>query len=114
MNLKYSGHSHFRYIVAIAWGLSVINISSCIHAAANTHIYTVSNRADLMNVLGNQNNQTAKIIYISGTIDMNIGSNGKTLTAADYANGTGYNFATYLNTYNPTKYGKKCLQELKN
>nr|AIA93982.1 CAZy families PL1 protein [uncultured Leuconostoc sp.] len=38
---------------------------------------------------------------------MNIGSNGKTLTAADYANGAGYNFATYLNTYNPTKYGKK-------
>ncbi|MGX4594359.1 pectate lyase family protein [Leuconostoc sp. JNUCC 76] len=137
MKLKYSGHSHFRYIVAIAWGVSVINISSCIHAAAispslqktarevanssqgfasgtsggtkadNTHIYTVSNRTDLMNALGNQNNQTAKIIYISGTIDMNIGSNGKTLTAADYANGTGYNFATYLNTYNPTKYGKK-------
>lgn len=53
-----------------------------------TKVLAVSNRSDLMNALGNQNNQTAKTIYISGTIDMNIGSNGKILTAADYANGT--------------------------
>ncbi|GMA70864.1 pectate lyase [Leuconostoc litchii] len=137
MKFKDVEYSRFRYTVAIILGLNVINISRTIHAATispslqktarevanssqgfasgtsggtkadNTHIYTVSNRADLMNALGDQNNQTAKIIYISGTIDMNIGINGKTLTATDYANGTGYNFTTYLNTYNPAKYGKK-------
>jgi pectate lyase len=137
MRVKNLGYSRFRYIVAIVLGLTVTNISSTIHAAAmspslqkaarevanssqgfasgtsggtkadNAHIYIVSNRAALLNALGDQNNQTAKIIYISGTIDMNIGSDGRVLTAADYANGTGYNFTTYLNTYNPTKYGKK-------
>lgn len=137
MKVRNLGYGWFWYMFAIVLGLTVTNISSTIHAAAispslqktarevanssqgfasgtsggtkadNAHVYIVSNRADLMNALVNENNQTAKIIYISGTIDMNIGSNGKVLTAADYANGTGYNFTTYLNTYNPTKYGKK-------
>ncbi|WP_220740503.1 pectate lyase family protein [Leuconostoc miyukkimchii] len=135
--IKQTRYAWCKYIFAILLGLIVTTISSTIHAATtsaslqkvarevanasqgfasgtsggskadNAHIYTVSNRVALLNALGNDSNQTAKIIYISGTIDMNMNSNGKVLTANDYANGTGYNFTTYLNTYDPSKYGKK-------
>lgn len=52
-------------------------------------------------------NATPNIIYVSGKIDMNVNAQGQTLTAADYAKGTGYNFNSYLAAYAPSTWGKK-------
>lgn len=75
--------------------------------ADSAHTYQVSNRTQLLSALGNETNQTNKIIYVTGTIDMNTDGTGKTLTANNYANGTGYNLTTYLKAYDPSTYGKK-------
>jgi pectate lyase len=75
--------------------------------ADSQHTYYVSNRIQLLNSLGKENNQVPKIIYLSGNIDMNTNSDGKSLSATDYSAGTGYNFNEYLSDYNPKTYGKK-------
>ncbi|MCT8389951.1 pectate lyase [Leuconostoc holzapfelii] len=77
--------------------------------ATAAHTYTVADRASLLKALGGENNATPKIIYVSGKIDMNVNDQGQTLTAADYAQGTGYNFERYLAAYAPSTWGKKKL-----
>ncbi len=77
--------------------------------ATAAHTYTVTDRASLLKALGGENNATPKIIYVSGKIDMNVNDQGQTLTAADYAQGTGYNFERYLAAYTPSTWGKKKL-----
>lgn len=75
--------------------------------ATAAHTYTVTDRASLLKALGGEHNATPKIIYVSGKIDMNVNAQGQTLTAADYAKGTGYNFNSYLAAYAPSTWGKK-------
>ena len=77
--------------------------------ATAAHTYTVTDRASLLKALGGENNAAPKIIYVSGKIDMNVNDQGQTLTAADYAQGTGYNFERYLAAYAPSTWGKKKL-----
>lgn len=77
--------------------------------ATADHTYTVTDRASLLKALGNNKNATPKIIYVSGKIDMNVNAQGQTLTAADYASGTGYNFDRYLAAYAPSTWGKKAV-----
>lgn len=57
--------------------------------ATQANVYTVSNRQQLIDALGGNNktngtNNTPKIIYIKGTIDMNLGADGKEMTKAQY------------------------------
>ncbi|CAM3236234.1 polysaccharide lyase family 1 protein [Leuconostoc rapi] len=124
-------------IVALTIGIATLGLTPCINAATTpatlqkisreaaddsqgfaagttggskadaAHTYQVTNRTELLNALGNETNQTNKIIYVSGTINMNADNNGKALTANNYANGTGYNLTTYLKAYDPSTYGKK-------
>lgn len=60
-------------------------------AADNAHVYTVTNRDQLIAALGGNNatnggNNTSKIIRIEGTIDMNADSNGNQMTKAQFGN----------------------------
>lgn len=75
--------------------------------AAADHVYTVTDRQSLLKALGGEKNTTPKIIYVSGKIDMTVNAQGQTLTAADYAKGTGYDFNSYLAAYDPSTWGKK-------
>lgn len=75
-------------------------------ATANQRIQ-VTNRQELLAALGKSQNTTPKVIYVSGTIDMNTDATGHKITAAEYAQGTGYQLATYLKTYDPKVLGKK-------
>lgn len=55
------------------------------------HVYTVTNRAELLAALGGNNatnasNATPKIIQIKGNIDLNTDANGKELSKGDFAN----------------------------
>lgn len=52
--------------------------------ASSSNVYTVSNRNQLVSALGKETNTTPKIIYIKGTIDMNVDDNLKPLGLNDY------------------------------
>ncbi len=59
--------------------------------ADSSHVYTVTNREQLVQALGGNNatngsNSTPKIIVIKGNIDLNTDGNGKELTKRDFAN----------------------------
>ncbi|NPC92277.1 pectate lyase [Bacillus sp. WMMC1349] len=80
-------------------------------AASSHHVYTVENRKQLVDALGGHNNQngnnsTPKIIYIKGTIDLNVDDHNKSLSYDDYKD-PAYNFDQYIKTYDPKKWGKK-------
>lgn len=92
--------------------------------AASDHIFTVTNRKQLLQALGSNGTSTGngetsstgspskpkgdttpKIIFIKGVINGNEDANGKILTCADYAT-NGYSFDTYLKTYDPAVWGR--------
>ncbi|MFF5156226.1 polysaccharide lyase family 1 protein [Streptomyces sp. NPDC000348] len=73
------------------------------------HTFTVSTRAQLVKALGSVSDTTPRIIKVSGTIDANTDDNGKKLTCADYASGTGYSLSAYLKAYDPATYGRSKL-----
>lgn len=95
-------------------------------AADAAHTYTVTTRAELIKALyGDAKiasdgtftkndgtaatvDNTAKIIYVSGTISLNTDGNNKELTEADYAC-TGYSFEAYKTAYNPKEWNKQAL-----
>ncbi len=79
-------------------------------AAAADHVFTVSNRSELVTALGGNNasndkNSTPKIIYIRGTVDANVDDANHPLTCADYQTG-GYTLAGYLAAYDPAVWGR--------
>ncbi|MFF4256258.1 polysaccharide lyase family 1 protein [Streptomyces sp. NPDC001663] len=77
--------------------------------ADSAHTFTVSTRAQLVKALGSASDTTPRIIKIKGTIDANTDDNGKKLSCADYASGTGYSLSAYLKAYDPSTYGRSKL-----
>ncbi|MHC5563769.1 pectate lyase [Bacillus spizizenii] len=74
--------------------------------ASSSNVYTVSNRNQLVSALGKDTNTTSKIIYIKGTIDMNVDDNLKSLGLNDYKDPE-YDLDKYLKAYDPSTWGKK-------
>lgn len=74
-------------------------------SADAAHIYTVTNRQELVAALGSSN-ATPKIIYVQGTIDANVDDNNQALACEDYAVGTGYSLQGYLQAYDPATWGR--------
>lgn len=81
-------------------------------AAALDHVYTVTNRQELVAALNDGNypppsstpSSTPKIIYVSGTIDVNVDDNNEPLTCQDYE-AEGYSLEAFLVTYDPAVWG---------
>ncbi len=77
-------------------------------AATNDHVYTVTNREELVKALGGDNSgadTTAKIITIKGVINGNEDDTGKALTCSDYIT-DGYALDAYLKAYDPSVWGR--------
>jgi pectate lyase len=78
-------------------------------------IYTVTNRAELIAALNNgvpsstspsNPSNAPKIIYVDGTIDMNVDDNNQPLTCEDYYR-DGYTLEAFLATYDPEVWGRE-------
>ncbi|HLI69993.1 MAG TPA: pectinesterase family protein [Ktedonobacteraceae bacterium] len=77
-------------------------------AATPDHVYTVTNREQLVQALGGDNtgaDATPKIIYIKGVINGNEDDQGNPLTCDDYIT-DGYSLAAYLAAYDPSVWGR--------
>ncbi|MED1739041.1 pectate lyase [Bacillus swezeyi] len=79
--------------------------------ASSDHVYTAENRKQLVEALGGNNskngtNETPKIIYVKGTIDLSVDDKNKPLGYDDYKDSE-YSIEKYLKTYDPKKWGKK-------
>ena len=66
-------------------------------AATPDHVYTVTNRQELVAAL---RDPAPKIIYVQGTIDANVDDNNQPLSCDDYA-APGYSLEAYLQAYDP-------------
>lgn len=87
-----SGGNHSRETLAAGhgWGAQNGGVTGG-SKADSSHVYTVTNREQLVQALGGNNatngsNSTPKIILIKGNIDLNKDGNGKELTKRDFAN----------------------------
>ena len=87
-----SGGNHARETLSAGhgWGAQNGGVTGGSKADAS-HVYTVTNREQLVQALGGNNatngsNSTPKIIVIKGNIDLNADGNGKELTKRDFAN----------------------------
>lgn len=87
-----SGGNHARETLAAGhgWGAQNGGVTGG-SKADSSHVYTVTNREQLVQALGGNNatngsNATPKIILIKGNIDLNTDSSGKELTKRDFAN----------------------------
>lgn len=87
------------------WGSNSTGVTGG-SAAKAANVYTVSNRNTLVNALGSKTNTTPKIIYIQGTIDLNVDDKLKKLGLNDYKDPK-YDFDKYLKQYDPKTWGKK-------
>ncbi len=90
------------------WGSATTGTTGGSRADA-AHTVTVRTRAQLVAALGGTNSTngsdaTPKIIYISGTIDLNTDDAGGHLTCSSYAT-DGYSLAAYLAAYDPAVWG---------
>lgn len=79
--------------------------------ATEGNVSTVSNRQELIDALGgdndsNRHNDTAKIVYVDGTIRANVDAENDPLACADYAV-DGYTREAYLEQYDPQTWGSK-------
>jgi pectate lyase len=79
-------------------------------AASKDQVHVVSTRAELVEALGGDNatnadNDTAKIIFVNGTINGFEGSDEELLTCDDLADPE-YDFDEYLATYDPDVWGR--------
>lgn len=72
--------------------------------APDDHVYVVTNKQELIAALGTAADPTPRIIYVSGTVDLNVDSSNVPCTAQCYAV-EGYNFEEYLATYDPDVWG---------
>jgi pectate lyase len=82
--------------------------------AVESQVYVVTNRAELIAALNNgvlsstspsNPSNEAKIIYVDGTIDMNVDDNNQPLTCEDYYR-DGYTLEAFLATYDPAVWGR--------
>lgn len=81
--------------------------------ADSAHIFTVTNRSELIQALGgnsstNDTNSTAKIIYVKGTIDMNVDEHNNSV-GMEYYKDLNYDFEKYLEAYNPDHWGREAV-----
>lgn len=79
--------------------------------ASKDHVYTVTNRKELIEALGGNNNKnstnsTPKMIYVKGTINLSVDDKNKPLDYDDYKDPK-YSIEAYLKTYDPNKWGEK-------
>jgi len=81
--------------------------------AVPAQVYTVTNRAELIAALNNgvpsstspsNPSNEAKIIYVDGTIDMNVDDNNQPLACEDYYQ-DGYTLEAFLAAYDPAVWG---------
>ena len=81
--------------------------------AIPSQVYVVTNRAELIAALNNgvfsstspsNPSNEPKIIYVDGTIDMNVDDNNQPLTCEDYYR-NGYTLEAFLATYDPAMWG---------
>lgn len=79
-----------------------------------SQVYVVTNRAELIAALNNgvpsstspsNPSDLPKIIYVDGTIDMNVDDNNQPLTCEDYYQ-NGYTLEAFLATYDPAVWGR--------
>ncbi|NJQ07646.1 pectate lyase family protein [Streptomyces lonarensis] len=73
-------------------------------SAAPQDVHTVTDRESLLAALGDVADDTPSIIYVKGTIDMNVDSRGAALTCDDFAD-PGYDLDSYLDAYDPETWG---------
>lgn len=82
--------------------------------AIPAQVYTVTNRAELIAALNNgvfsstspsNPSNEPKIIYVGGTIDMNVDDNNQPLTCVDYYR-NGYTLEAFLAAYDPEVWGR--------
>lgn len=73
-------------------------------AADASHVFTVTNKAELLKALGNGKDNTPKIIYVKGTIDFNVDSNNAPVGPEYYAD-PAYDFNAYLEAFKPEEWG---------
>jgi pectate lyase len=74
-------------------------------SADKSHVYTVTNKSELMQALdvgtpADLDNDTPKIIYVKGLINIDVDENGNPLEPEDYAV-DGYDFQKYLDAFTP-------------
>jgi pectate lyase len=74
-------------------------------AAADSHIYDVSTKAELEAAFAAGGVQP-KIVRVHGTIDANTAPDGSPMTCENYAEGTGFSLQQYLTEYDPATYGR--------
>ena len=72
-------------------------------AATADHIYTATNRSELVAALGI--GATPKIVYVSGTIDGNVDANDQPLPCSAYE-APGYSLDAYLVAFDPATWGR--------
>lgn len=72
--------------------------------ADDSHIFTVTNKNELVQALGTGKDSTPKIIYVKGSIDFNVDENNIPIGPEYYADGE-YDFHAYLEAYSPEKWG---------
>lgn len=73
-------------------------------SAAPGDVHTVTDRAELLAALGGVENDTPKIIYVKGTIDMDVDEQGNPVTCSDFAD-PAYSLEEYLTAYDPETWG---------
>ncbi|MFD3542260.1 polysaccharide lyase family 1 protein [Streptomyces sp. NPDC058662] len=78
-------------------------------AADAAHDVTVTTRAELVKALRAGPSGASRIIRVKGRIDANTDDQGRPLTCADYAKGTGYALTAYLKAYDPAVWGRSKL-----
>ena len=74
--------------------------------AAPSQVYIVENRSQLLAALGGANNSVPKIIYIKGTIDMNVDDDNNPI-GIDYYKDLAYDLEEYLRAYDPEVWGRE-------
>ena len=70
-------------------------------AATLGHVYTVTNRSQLVAALL-EAGDAPKIVYVKGSINANVDDANQPLSCADYAAGTGYTLEKYMAAFDPT------------
>lgn len=74
-------------------------------AAEAANVFDVSTKAELLAAFAAAGTQP-KIVRVHGTIDANTAPDGSALTCENYAAGTGYSLAQYLQDFDPATYGR--------
>ncbi|GAA1897357.1 pectate lyase [Streptomyces sodiiphilus] len=73
-------------------------------SAAPEHVYTVSNRSELLEALGEPGDDTPRIIYVEGTVDINVDDRNQPVDCTHFADPE-YTLESYLAAYDPGTWG---------